>query len=162
MPLSPSRAAGVLPPLLLCVFFLLRGLEAFAGSAKTLTRLHDPVVISASALPGAMGRSTAGIVLYRVRNGRLEAMPYQFDARDRSGNIDVAAPRDFNLDDNDELVFMAKDTGDQADGATLASAAGLEIEVNDPLDRGRGWAYLLPASTSIVGSPPAAYVRFDP
>jgi hypothetical protein len=88
-------------------------------------------------------------------------MPYQFDARDRSGDIDVATPHDFVLDDNDELVFMAKDTGDQADRAMLAGAAGLEIEINDPLDGGRGWAYLLPATASTGSSPQVAYVRYD-
>lgn len=158
---NPARAAGGLP-LFLSFLFLLRGMEAFAGSAKTLTRFHDPVVIAASALPGALGRSTAGIALYRVGNGHLAAMPFQFDARDRSGDIDITVPRDFTLDDNDELVFMAKDTGDRADGATRASTAGLEIEVIDPLDGGRGWAYLLPATTPTVAAPPAAYVRFDP
>jgi len=157
MPLDPPRAAHALPLLFSCLF-LLRGAEVLAGSAKTLTRFHDPVVISTHELPGAMGTSTAGIALYRVRNGHLEAIPYQFDARDRSGNLDVGTPRDFVLDDNDELVLMAKDTGDQADGATLGSAAGLEIEVSDPLDGGRGWAYLLPAT---VASLPADYVRFD-
>jgi hypothetical protein len=160
MPLDPARTAHALP-LLFSFLFLLHGTEVFAGSAKTLTRFHDPVVISTDALPGAMGTSTAGSALYRVRNGHLEALPYQFDARDRSGNLDVGTARDFVLDDNDELVFMAKDTGDQADGATLGGAPGLEIEVSDPLDGGRGWAYLLPATAAIVASPPAAYVRFD-
>ena len=147
--------------LLLSFLFLLRGQEVFAGSVKTLTRLHDPVVISAPALPGTMGTSTAGIALYRVRDGHFEAMPYQFDARDRSGNIEVGPPRDFVLDDNDELVFMAKDTGDQATGTIRSSAVGLEIEVSDPLDGGRGWAYLLPAAAATVAAPPAPYVRFD-
>jgi len=161
MPLHhPARAPHALP-LLCSVLFLLRGAAVCAGSPKTLTRFHDPVVISVPALPGAMGTSTVGIALYRIRNGHLEAMPYQFDARDRSGDLDVGTPRDFVLDDNDELVFMAKDTGDQADSATLGSAAGLEIEVGDPLDGGRGWAYLLPAAAAPVASPPVAYVRFD-
>jgi hypothetical protein len=156
-----ATAARALQLLFTCVF-LLRGAEVFAVATKTLTRFHDPVVISTSALPGALGTSTAGIALYRVRNGYLEAMPYQFDARDRSGNLDVDKPRDFVIADNDELVFMAKDTGDQADGTTLGSAAGLAIEISDPLDGGRGWAYLLPATAATVTSPPAAYVRFDP
>ncbi len=161
MPLDhPPHAAHALP-LLFSAFFLLRGAEVCAGNANTLTRLHDPVVISTAALPGAMGTSTATIALYRVRNGHVEAMPYQFDARDRSGNLEVDTPRDFVLDDNDELVFMAKDTGDQADDATRRSAAGLEIEVSDPLDGGRGWAYLLPATAAAVAAPPAPYVRFD-
>jgi hypothetical protein len=155
------RSSQATVPLLLSFLFVLHAAKVFAGSAKTLTRFHDPVVISTPVLPGAMGTSTAAIALYRVRNGRLDAMPYQFDARDRSGNLDVGTPQDFVLDDNDELVFMAKDTGDQADSATLGGAAGLEIEVSDPLEGGRGWAYLLPATVATGASPMATYVRFD-
>ena len=147
--------------LTLSVVCLLAAEPVLAGQAKTLIRFHDPLVVSTAALPGVEGRSTAEMALYRVRGNRLEEMPYQFDALDRSGDVEIDGRPEFTLDGNDELVFMAKDTGDQADATALGGAAGLEIEIDDPSDGGRGWAYLLPATTPAISASSSPYVYFD-
>jgi hypothetical protein len=56
------------------------------------------------------------------------------------------------FDANDMLVFLARDMGDRrADlSEALHGAKVLEIEVLDPLDGARGWAYL----ASFAGDPP--------
>lgn len=134
-----------------------------SAAPKTLTRFHDPVVISTGTLTGLPDRRTAYWRLYATENGRLVPIPFQFDARDRHGDVVVDGPPEFAFDDNDELVFMAKDTGAQAapDLWPEASDVVLELEVQDPRHGERGWAYLLhfhdPPSTA-VGDP---YVILD-
>jgi hypothetical protein len=156
------RAAGRLAAALLACAAARRA-DAAAGAAKTLTRFHDPVVVSTAELTSFPDHRTASFRLYRVEKGTLVAIPMQFDARDADGDLVVDGAAEFDFDDNDELVFMAKDTGDQAqdDHWPAACDAVLEIAVIDPLHGERGWAYLLhfPATPP----PPAAehYVSFD-
>jgi len=56
------------------------------------------------------------------------------------------------FDANDMLVFLARDMGDKKLGLSKALPGDtvLEIEVMDPVDGARGWAYLV----SFVGDPP--------
>lgn len=128
---------------------------------KTLARFHDPVIVSGGSFVGVPDRRTARLRLYRVRDDVLEAIPYQFDQLDASGQIVTPPPAvistittglvtplnepEFMLDDNDELVFMAKDTGSRAvlDPMQLGSDWSVEIEVRDPRSTARGWVYLL-------------------
>jgi hypothetical protein len=137
--------------------------DAAPGPAKTLTRLHDPVVVSTAELRSLPDHSTASFRLYRVEKGRLFAIPLQFDARDDHGDIVVDGAAEFAFDGNDELVFMAKDTGDQAlaDRWPADCDAVVEIAVIDPLHGERGWAYLV----HFPGTPPPPaaehYVSFD-
>lgn len=146
--------------LLIALAVLSLASSARAMEPKTLTRFHDPVVIEASALPGAVQRSTAELALYRMRDGRLESMPFQFDPCDRRGEVQVTAPPDFVLDGNDQLVFMAKDTGERATAEDLPARDVVEIQIDDPLDGGRGWAYLL-APDPAVDTAATPYVSFD-
>ncbi len=134
---------------------------------KSLTRFHDPVVVIVAKLGDLPDQDTTRFRLYAVRSGAsLEPIPYQFDARGDDGELvlDGSHEERFVLDGNDELVFMAKDTGARVDPSVLplGSDAALEIEVIDPLDGGRGFAYLVhfdavapPASTTF-------YATFDP
>jgi hypothetical protein len=118
---------------------------AATGSAKTLTRFHDPLVVPVAALGVLPEQGSAGWRLYRVEGGRLVPIPFQLDPIDDRGDVTVDASAEFDLDADDQLVFMAKDTGDRATGAPwpLGSEAVLEIEVVDPVRDGRGWAYLV-------------------
>ena len=134
-----------------------------AGPAKTLTRLHDPVVVSTAELASVADHSTASFRLYRVDKGQLFPIPLQFDARDDHGDVVVDGTDEFLFDDTDELVFMAKDTGDRAlaDHWPGGCDSVLEIAVVDPLHGEQGWAYLV----HFPGAPPPPaaehYVSFD-
>lgn len=132
-----------------------------AGAAP-LSRFHDPVVVPVARLDGIAGRDSAQLRLYRLRAGRWEAMPYQFDARSADGELAVEGPADFRLDPDDELVFMAKDAGERsADGARPEGCDGaVEIEVAEPRGDGRAYAYLAAFATPPTVSF-APYVTYD-
>lgn len=108
-----------------------------------LTRTIDPVVISTAKLGALPRRHTRGLRLYRWGAQGFEPLRYQFDARDPGGDIELDAT-EFAFDSNDELVFMAHDSGPAAPADTLpeGAVAGLEIAVQDPRDGGRGFVYL--------------------
>jgi hypothetical protein len=157
-----SRGAVLLTAALL-VHSVAQRADAAPGPAKTLTRFHDPVVVSTAELSSLPDHSTASFRLYRVEKGQFFPIPLQFDARDDHGDILVDGAAEFRFDDNDELVFMAKDTGDQALAAGWPADcdAVVEIAVIDPLHGERGWAYLV----HFPGTPPPPaaehYVSFD-
>ena len=107
--LARSASLGLLVVLLL--------IPAGAPAAP-LTRRLDPVVLAGADLLVLPKPATAHLRLYRWRDGAFEAIPYQFDARDKNGDVELAT-QDFALDANDELAFMAADTGARADPSAL-------------------------------------------
>ena len=132
----------------------------------SLSRFHDPVIVSTARLQLLHDRSTSNLRLYALRAGKLEAIPYQFDAFDRKHQLQVShgqIPRSFEFDGNDELVFMAKDAGDQtpSDSFPPRTDSVLEIQLNDPVNAGKAWVYLLHFS----GPPPPrsnlVYTNYD-
>jgi hypothetical protein len=129
----------------------------------TLERLHDPIVLKTAALGPLPDPHTAAWRLYRLQAGEPVPIPFQFDPVDAHGDVDVDAPQEFELDANDQLVFMARDVGDRApDGWRLPGGdALLEIEVTDRAHTAKGWVYLV----HFADRPPAAsgerYVAYD-
>ena len=161
-----KRRAGVGPAALCLLVVCGIASGAAAQAPKTLARFHDPVVLSTSQLAGLPDRRTEALRLYRVEHGIAAPIPFQVDALDRNGEIEFTeggAPTDFAFDDNDELIFMAKDSGDRAaDDALPGSAdAALEIEIADPVDGGLGWVYLAHFSSHPPPPSPARYVAYD-
>jgi len=135
--------------------------------AKSLHRLHDPVEIRTGTLPPVTDRATASYRLYAARHDALEPIPYQFDQRGTDGDITLTKDgreSEFAFDDDDDLVFMARDTGDRlAQGSMPAGGdSAMEIEVTDPGSDAHCWAYLV----HFPGDPPprssVRYVTFDP
>jgi len=172
--------------LLLLTPFVLQPSPTFAASPSTplkveprsIEREHNPVKISCSSIPRFHGEPVEQCRLYAVQNCEYVPVPFQIDEVDAKGlyvlpkgkrpNRDRgkrAGRRELEglVDDNDELVFMARDLGDRALEPTLLPGATMsaEIEVADPLTEGRGWVYLF-----IFPDPPAPssrdYVRFAP
>jgi hypothetical protein len=140
--------------------------EPAARGVKTLSRRHDPVVIRTGLLAEASDRATARYRLFAAREGTLEPIPFQFDARSADGEFVLAqdgTETDFTFDDDDELVFMAKDAGDRV-AATALPAGGdvaLEIEVTDPGRGQHGWAYLVHFPDAVPPPSPVRYATFD-
>jgi hypothetical protein len=130
---------------------------------RTLARTHDPVIVPGAALAALPIRDTAALDLHRFEAGRAVPIRFQIDQRDEEGEIVVDGPRDFALDANDELVFMAKDAGDRtiADPCPAGCVGALEIEVDDPLTGESAWVYLAahrkPPSDAVL----EPYVTFD-
>src|SRR5262249_56864990 len=85
-------------------------------------RPYDPVVVQTGRLPRLPDRDPADYRLYVMRGTRLVPIPFQVDAPDGPGRYvfdqmlgGVGAP----FDDDDELVFMAQETGPRIATASL-------------------------------------------
>jgi hypothetical protein len=129
-----------------------------------LDRVHDPVIVPWDRLASLETRDTARLLLYRAVSGKLEPIPFQLDSRDEDGELVVDGPVDFTLDGNDELVFMAKDAGEQAPSlldAVPGCDRALEIELVDSVAGGRAWAYLLAFRDPPDRPAFTPYVTFD-
>lgn len=128
-------------------------------------RYHDPVVVQVSQLADLEHHDSRGYRLYSRRRAILEPIPFQFDERDGEDFVfrDGTGEPAFALDADDELVFMARDAGEQATPDELPADhdEAREIEVHDPVTGGRAWVYLLHFS----GTPPppstSRYAAFD-
>lgn len=133
-------------------------------ASKTLERFHDPVVVAAAALGTLADRHTAAWRLYRLEAGQPVPIPFQFDPVDAHGDVVVGAPEHFVLKAADQLVFMAKDTGDRAsEGWWPAGAdAVLEIEIAEPVREGKGWVYLVHFAGHSPAPSAERYVAYDP
>jgi hypothetical protein len=133
---------------------------------KTLQREHDPVIVRTALLAGLPDGETARCRLYAVRNGSLVPIPFQFDARGADGELALSedgAETEFAFDDDDELVFMAKDTGDRASPDFLPATgdAALEFAVVDRARTGTAWAYLVHFPADPPPRSPVRYAHFD-
>jgi len=128
---------------------------------STLTRVLDPITVTGDRLSAFKGRAIESLRLYAAaKGGKLTPIPFQVDERDGDGNYVFKGRKDKDngkLDDNDELVFMARDAGAMADTKTWP--AGYEksavLEITDPVDGGRAWVYLF----SFKGKAPARAER---
>ncbi|MFA6450700.1 MAG: hypothetical protein WCX65_14600 [bacterium] len=126
---------------------------------KNLKRKSDPVIIAGQKIEPMTGVSPEKIRMYAAgSNGVLKPIPYQIDERDENGDLifpfGPKKSKDSNpdFDANDELVFMAKDAGARVARKAWPKDAlkGAGIEIEDPLDGSRAWAYAF-----AFDSPPA-------
>jgi len=172
------------PALLLAVYTLL---AASASQASPLDRDRDPVLLTGSQLPALVGAAPSSVVAFRYQGGWLQ-IPVQIDERDivtfnqvygggyPQGDIDVetytdagtyvGADSDPLFDEDDELVFMAKDAGDLAPfGVSLPAGvvpgSGLRLRLDDPLDDAAGFVYLFETSGSLEPGAGADYVTYS-
>lgn len=128
-------------------------------------RYHDPVVLQVAQLGDLEHRDSRGYRLYSRRRGTLEPIPFQFDERDGEQFVfpDGTGEPAFEMNGDDELVFMARDAGVRAAQDELPGEHddAREIELRDPATGSRAWVYLLHFS----GEPPprstARYASFD-
>jgi hypothetical protein len=141
---------------------------AVVTEKKNLTRTADPVILQGGKLKALLGKSISNIRVYAAPQGVLIPIPYQIDERDAFNNWVLPRGPKANLDkdhelldENDELVFMAKDLGDRISKESWISGyeIGLEVEVQDPLTAYRGWAYIFYFSNPPERSP-VDYVRY--
>ena len=135
-----------------------------ALETKTLRREQEPVIVRTGLLAGLPDRETSRYRLYAVRHGSLEPIPFQFDARGADGELILSedgAETEFTFGDDDELVFMAKDTGDRAPNDLLPAGAALEFTVVDRARAGTAWAYLVHFPANPPPRSPVRYAIFD-
>ncbi len=117
---------------------------------KNITRTEDPVIVSGKDLKSFIGIHPDKISLMTYFSGKFSPIPFQIDQRQANGMYaftfgkEASIDEDPNLDENDELVFMLSDLGERPPTEKLPEGAtiGMELEVVDPLDQGKGWVYL--------------------
>ncbi len=117
----------------------------------TIKRVDDPVTVQGKDLKPFLGKPLSKLRLVIWKDGKFEPAPYQIDERHPSGEWvfpegeKPEKDKDGGLvDANDELVFMAKDAGDEAPAGKKpeGAGAGVKISLKDPVDGGTGYAYL--------------------
>ncbi len=130
------------------------------AAAKTITRIEDPVLMEGKLFPELMEKKIGNLRLFAFFQGNFKPIPFQVDEKlpDGSYVLPNLAPgmqegkdvrtkdEDQGLfDENDDLIFLIKDTGDQAPKSLWKEGydKGMEIIVTDPLTGGKGYAYLL-------------------
>jgi pimeloyl-ACP methyl ester carboxylesterase len=159
--------------LLLCFVLGLAGLILAARpvlaeeTAETapLARTLEPVVLTASQVSNFRNLPVDELFLYRYDGAQWRQIPIQIDIISADGTY--TSREGGLLSRNDEIVFMAKDTGvriasEQAILQALPISEGwYEIGIRDPLDAGRaGWVYLV-HSTQLTRTATERYVNFD-
>ena len=139
---------------------------------KTLTRTNDPIILSGDLLPIFHGVNNNHLRLFAHDGHNFVIIPFQIDERGPEGEFilthgDVAGEDDDggHFDHNDEVVWLAKDTGGQVSRQKWASLGerSAEIVIIDPKDDSKkGWVYLahFPASPPPLSS--KDYVRYTP
>lgn len=143
-----------------------------AMAPKTLTRENDPLV-----LPGDLVSLFHGLPIHHLRllahdGRRLAVIPFQIDERDPEGNFILtggqSAGTDIDngrFDYNDEVVWLAKDTGSRAPREEWAAIGdrGAEIAIVDPKDASqKGWVYLIHVPENPPRLSPKDYVSYAP
>jgi len=117
----------------------------------SLTRFPDPVQIKGEAFPALTGGVLENYRVYAAQEGELKPIRFQIDEMTEEGDFVFPHGKDSNkklgngiLDPRDVVLFMAKDTGDRVAESVWpeAAAKGVEIELIDPIDQGRSWAYV--------------------
>ncbi len=123
-------------------------------AVKSLDRQFDPIVVQGNLLEYLHAFDIKKLRLFAwSAENRFEVIPFQVDERDPTGEYVFTGGRlageDYDkglLDHNDELVFMASDTGRQAPEAIWVGKGhrGVEIVVTDPVDTSKkGWVYFI-------------------
>jgi hypothetical protein len=152
--MRPRVLVRTVPLAALVALVLLVALPSRADTvkAKTLLRTEDWVVLTGKDLPRLEGKHKDKIRLYAQKNGSLQPIPFQVDERTPDGTYCftegdpdkiIKDVDDGLIDDNDEVVFMAKDAGDLAteSGFPPGQKAVHLIQLIDPKDGGVAWVY---------------------
>jgi hypothetical protein len=143
-------------PLAVVAVLALSSVSSAQQATKTLSRTIDAVVVPGRALgPKLRGATIARLRVYAARGGFPVPILYQIDERNAAGTYCYdqgpieKRVRDQDrglLDDNDELVVMARDSGDRLSPDKFNLVPGhtavQEVELKDPVAGGVGWIYV--------------------
>jgi hypothetical protein len=132
-------------------------------------RRHEHVEVRASDLRKLARTPIPRVGLLAMRDGSLVPIPFQIDERQgRQIAMEHGKEPSFDakpgvLDPDDLLVFMPCDAGPQTTPARVAAVPGVqawrEIEIEDPIDGTRAFAYVVVAEHPPLGD--RRYVAYD-
>jgi hypothetical protein len=154
--------------LVLIPLFIAGGL---AAREKTMERVDDPVVMECKDLGPLFGSPINKLALMALSRDDWAPIPFQIDQKKPDGTYaftmgpEASEDPDPDLDANDELVFMVKDIGGSVEaGEDTVWPEGeksiMEIEVTDPNNGQKGWAYLARFS-GVAPRSDDDYIRLD-
>jgi hypothetical protein len=139
---------------------------------KTLTRKNDPLVLSGDLLSLFHGVQNRNVRLFSHNGKQFSVIPFQIDERDPEGEFVLtdgeAASQDVDnglFDYNDEVVWLAKDSGGRVPKSEYMSLGdrSTEIVIIDPKDESqKGWVYLIHYPENPPPLSPKDYVRYTP
>lgn len=170
---------------LLFVFLALELVVISVSMAGPLNRPADPVVVTGANLSALLGAAPGDIVAFKFSSG-WQQIPVQVDER---ANVDIGAiyhtssigvtrlvytdsntftgpDPNTTFDADDELVFMAKDTGNKStaswDPSGVVANSGVQLTVTDPIDASAvGYVYLFRRSGALDPGAGAHYVTYQ-
>lgn len=162
--------------MLIAVLFLEAGAaRSKKGAKSTMKREIDYVIINAKILKNNLKKDISNMGLFAFRNGNISPIPFQIDEMNPEGEYvltqippgdladeDLKPEQDVDnglLDDNDQIVFMIKDSGDRISGKKdlPPNATSVdEITLVDPLNKGKSWVYLC----SFKGNPDTSNIDY--
>jgi hypothetical protein len=182
---SAGRATSRACLAVLVAFAFAACMASQAAAVGLQTRPADPVVVAGSKVPTLLETVPHRIVAFRW-TGSWHQEPVQVDQR---AQIDLGtaynqAPAgvtalsytdpgtfvgqdpDPNLDGNDQVAMMARDSGAKAttsrDPAGTVAGSGVEVQVRDPLATGQvGYLYLFKSKGSLDPSAGRQYVHYS-
>lgn len=142
--------------------------EQLAGAIESLglnhyTYLH-PVEIRGKEIPAVLGQPKDKFSVMSVRGGKLIPVPYQIDEYDKNGFVYLEGEGELDgtlgvIDENDELVFMYRDTGrERFDAASMAVDGKIIKELEFVKNGQKRYSYLVENSTQRNKS---RYVDYD-
>lgn len=150
---------------LLLLMSLSPAARADHSSGSSLSREHDPVVLTGEQMPTWDGVSLDQLFLYVYRQGSgWEQIPWQFD--EKTDGVHVSS-KDGLLDSDDELAFMAADCGEHATAAQwigdidARNHPRYEIVVTDPLHAGEQCQVYLYRSATLSKTTTRDYVDYN-
>jgi len=144
------------------IFWLFASLTI--AQTNSINRPYQPVILDSSFTEFSNNKAAIKelfLYKYTIANNFWEQIPFQFDEVEPDSatpaNPTYFRKGDGKLDDQDELVFMARDAGDKAPAAAWIPDASsrsfirYEIELTDPLAAGNlGYVYLFRSTTLTV------------
>lgn len=173
---------------------LLLGIAPGPADAGLTGRGSDPVVLKGNQVGSIAGAAPSSVVAFKWQGG-WQQVPVQVDERktvnlrtlyptaggyvkNATGSTvlplvevytdpltRVGADTNTSVDADDELVFMAGDSGGVApidsDPANVVPRSGVKIEVDDPLSQESAFVYLFRSGGSLDPSAGVSYVAYD-
>jgi len=125
-----------------------------AQEVNTIERVHDAIILKGSGLIPFLGEPVSRIRVYRYLKvfDLWEPIPFQVDELD--GGTTYFGEKNGIFDENDEVVFLAKDLGDSVpidlwivDDEARRNSRN-QIMVSDPIDpEAKGWVTVYLSST---------------
>ena len=171
----------------LAIFLLVLPLVCSAEQ-RSLARSIDPVEVSGSEVSDITNTDISGLRVLASHNGKLVPIPFQVDQKNADNDwvwsvilksdedsFQVRSLEDSTRDDqdppgkdifdaNDVLLFIVKDAGEQDRKRAIQLGAEriVELEIEDPVDHGKGWVYLAYFATNAPALSDTRYVRYEP